>query len=498
MGYLAVDLGTTNIKVIAYDADLRPLASESAAVRYEKDGDFVEFDAEAYYGDLLRIIRDCCAKAYGQAPFPVRQIALTGQAETLVVLGKDGKPARSAISWMDMRSREECLELRGAFSAQEGYRKTGQPEMIPTWPVTKILWLRKNEPETFERADKYLLLKDFIQYRLCGVLAGEHTVYNFSHYFDIVGKAYWTDILDYCSVREGQLPPLVQPCALLGPLTPESARATGIDPTARVNAGMLDHFAGMVGTGNIRPGAISESTGTVLALATMVDRPLFTPEMLQLHCGPFDGTYVFLPTCESGGVSLEWFRNTFMEGVAFDDITRVCAQRQRPGALTFLPYLTGANAPDFNLDASGVFFGFKAQSDRYDFALAVMEGVAHMLNDNIRSLAKAGIRTDSVISTGGGAKSALWCQIKADITGYTVKVPDNREAACLGAAIIAAVSDGRFPDYESAVRDCVRIKTEYAPRLHEAYEASGRLYRAVFESLQAPFRAHTAWRSQAE
>jgi len=494
VGYLAVDLGTTNLKVVAYDADLRPLATETAAVVYDRRGDFVAFDAEAYYLDLVSIIKACCRKAFGQAPYPVRQIALTGQAETLVVLGKDGKPACAAISWMDMRSREECAELRGVFSAEEGYRKTGQPEMIPTWPVTKILWLKKNEPDTFKKAAKYLLLKDYIQYRLCGVLAGEHTVYNFSHYFDIVNKSYWTDILDYCGVKGEQLPPLVSPGALLGRLTPESARAMGIDPAATVNAGMLDHFAGMIGTGNIRPGVISESTGTVLALATMVDRPLLTPEMLQLHCGPFDGTYVFLPTCESGGASLEWYRNAFLEGVSFPDIDRVCAQRPRPGAVTFLPYLTGANAPDFNLDASGVFFGFKAQADRYDFALAVMEGVAHMLNDNIMSLARAGIRADSVISTGGGAKSALWCQIKADITGYTVRVPDNREAACLGAALTAAVTDGRFPDYDSAVRECVRIKTEYAPQLHEAYAASGRLYKAVYDSLQEPFRAHAAWR----
>ena len=488
MSYLAVDLGTTNIKVILYNDALEPIAQQSAKVGYLKQDNRVEFDVEDYFDSLLRLITVCCAQAYASPPYPIAQIVLTGQAESLVALDSGGRPARMAISWLDMRSQAECEELRRVFDADTSYHITGQPEIIPTWPATKILWIRKNEPDCFARTAKYLLLKDYIQYRLCGEMAGEHSIYNFSHYFDIVNKVYWADMLRYCGVRESQLPLTVPSCTIIGTLCASYAQALGIAPCAKVNAGTLDHFAGMIGTGNIRPGIISESTGTVLSLASLVDRPLFTPERLQLHCGPFEGTYVLLPVCESGGISLEWFKNAFLENTSFQEIDKACSGKKLPGSMVFLPYLTGANAPDFNMDASGVFFGFREQSDKYDFALAVMEGVAHMLNSNIRHLASAGIHAGSIISTGGGSKSALWCQMKADITGCTVKVPENTEAACLGAAIIGAVSEGRFPDYESAIRFRVSMDTEFIPRNHEEYSAKTELYDSVYKGLQGSFR----------
>ena len=496
MSYLAVDLGTTNIKAILYDDNLEPLAQQSERVVYQKQDNRVEFDAEEYFQILLRLIAGCCSQAYSRPPYPVAQIVLTGQAESLVPLDGSGRPSRRAISWLDMRSQAECEELRRVFEPDMSYRVTGQPEIIPTWPATKILWIRKNEPDCFAKTAKYLLLKDYILFRLSGEIAGDHTIYNFSHYFDIVRKTYWADMLRYCGVSESQLPMTVPSCTVIGSLTASCAQVLGIPPTAKVNVGTLDHFAGMIGTGNIKPGTVSESTGTVLALASLVDRPLFTPERLQLHCGPFEGTYVFLPVCESGGISLEWFKNAFLENESFEEMNRACAGKQLPGGMVFLPYLTGANAPDFNMDASGVFFGFKEHSDKYDFALAVMEGVAHMLHRNIRQLASAGIHAGGIISTGGGSKSALWCQMKADITGCTVKVPENTEAACLGAAIIGAVSEGRFQDYESAVNSCVRMKTEYTPIRQREYSMKTELYDSVYAGLQASFRLHAKVRRE--
>lgn len=491
MSYLTIDLGTTNTKVILYNDNLKPLSERSAQVFYQKQDIRVEFDAEKYFDSVVRLISECCEEAYDKLPYPIAQIVLTGQAESLVMLGSDGQPVGNAISWLDMRSQLECDELSQVFDAEMRYRITGQPEIIPTWPVTKILWLKKNEPDCFSRTAKYLMLKDYVQYRLCGEMFGEHSIYNFTHYFDIINKVYWSDMLHYCGIRESQLPQTVPSCTAIGTLTASMAQTLGILPSAKVNVGTMDHFAGMIGTGNIRPGVISESTGTVLAIATLIDKPLFTPEKLQLLCGPFDGTYVFLPVCESGGLSLEWFRNSFLKNISFEEMNKECANKKLPGDMIFLPYLTGANAPDFNMDASGVFFGFKEYSDKYDFALSVMEGVAHMLNTNIRHLVSAGIKANSIISTGGGSKSALWCQMKADITGYTVKVPENDEAACLGAAIIGAVSEGRFPDYQSAVASCVKMKKEYRPQLYREYAVKTELYDSVFGGLQDSFRLHS-------
>ena len=491
MSLISVDLGTTNIKVIVYDNNLKALSEKSANVEYIREGDIVEFNAEQYFDILSGLIKNCCDDASVSSTSPSTQIVLTGQAESLVFLGKDGKTVRNAISWLDMRSRKECDELRKVFSADTCYHITGQPEIIPTWPITKILWIKKHEPDTFDAVDKYLLLKDYIQYRLCGILAGEHSIYNFSHYFNIVKKEYWTDILDYVGIRIDQLPPTVPSCTVLGSITSQMANDLGLNPETKVNVGTLDHFAGMIGTGNIQEGIISESTGTVLALATMVNTPAFNDAMVPLHCGPFDGTYVFLPVCESGGISLEWFKKTFTPDDSFLDINKHCSKKKQPGKLVFLPYITGTNAPDFNADASGVFFGIKASDNKYDFALAVMEGVSHMLNTNIKHLKSAGVNADRIISTGGGANSQLWCQLKADITNYTVAVPENKEAACLGAAIIGAVSEQLFVNYEEAINRSVFIKKQYEPTHHEVYTKKSELYNMLYDKLLDVYKFHT-------
>lgn len=490
MCIISVDLGTTNIKVIAYDKSLKQLSEVSSNISYFKDGNTVEFDAEKYFEILIKLIMQCCEKSWASKPYPVKQIVLTGQAESLIMLDKNDTPVRNAISWLDMRSQTECEELKQIFDANTCYHITGQPEIIPTWPITKILWLKKNEPENYNKVNKYLLLKDYIQYRLCGILAGEYSIYNFSHYFDISKKEYWMNILDYCGVGMDQLPPLVEPCTVLGPITAKTAALLEMDTAAKVNTGTLDHFAGMIGTGNISEGVISETTGTVLAIATMIGQPLFSEAKVACHYGPFQNMYVLLPVCESGGISLEWFKKTFMPSISYEELNLELHKRKQPGKLVYLPYIAGTNAPDFNTSASSVFFGFKANHDQYDFALAIMEGVAQMLKKNIDHMETAGINANCIISTGGGAKSDLWSQMKADITNYTVAIPENEEAACLGAAIIAAVSEGFFGDFNDAVQKCVRIKKQFEPKIYQEYQTKNILAEQVYLDLQPAFKMH--------
>jgi xylulokinase len=483
MGFISIDLGTTNIKVAAYDDQLNPLCIESENVVYLRESDYVEFDAEEYFKMVLAALKRCCQKSFPGAPYPVRQIVLTGQAESLIAIDHNGKPVRNGISWLDMRSKEECETLKQVFDRDVCFHTTGQPEIIPTWPITKILWLRKHEPQNFARVSRYLLLKDYIQYQLTGKIVGEYSIYNFSHYFDITRKVFWNDILNYCGVLSDQLPPLVEPCSVLGTVKAEIARECGLDSCAKVNVGTLDHFAGMVGTGNIREGIVSESTGTVLSIATLVNQPVFSQARIPLHYGPFKDTYVLLPVCESGGFSLEWFKNAFLPDTGYRQIDEEVTKREIPNELIFLPYITGVNAPDFNPLAKGVFYGIQAKHDAFDFALAVMEGVTHLLKKNMDFIAKAGFNTERIISTGGGAKSALWSQMKADITGYHVAIPQNEEAACLGAAIIGAVSEGIFPDFQQAVEHCVAIKKTYVPQNAAVFEKKHAMFHLLYEQM---------------
>lgn len=483
MAFIGIDLGTTNIKAALYDGkNLKQIKCLSGTVKYLRDGRKVEFDVGETADTVFWMLHEL-----GEYDFPVDQIILTGQAESLVLLGKDGSPLRKAISWMDERSAAECKELSQKFTSDAYYGVTGQKAIIPTWPATKILHLFRSEPELMAKTAVFIMLKDFIAYRLSGIFSAEKTIATFSSYFDIFRGCYWQEMLDLIKVTGSQLPPLVEPCTVLGPLKPGLNLGKAYKNTL-VNTGMLDHFAGMIGNGVIKPGVISESTGTVMGLSAIAEMPLSQNNSLPLHYGPFPGTFAVLPVVESGGISLEWFRDNFLSGLTFKELDEKVKNRKIE-KLLFLPYLVGINAPDFDNDACGVFFGLRSDTDAVDMARSVMEGVALLLNKNVEEMRRCSLNFSYIISTGGAAKSDVWSQIKADICGLDVWIPANNEAACLGAAMIGAVSAGVFPDYQSAVDACVIISKVFHPCGDNSYTAKKKGFKQLYDGMLSTARA---------
>ncbi len=477
--FIGVDLGSTNIKVALYDGNFQMLKCLSHPVEYLRDGGVVEFDALDYCENLTGMLGRLMEGKDGNA---LRRISFTGQAESLVCVGADGKPLMNAISWMDERSTEECGALSKQFALDTVYKTTGQMEICPTWPATKILWLKKHRPDVYANTVTYMLLKDYVVFYLTGVKMADMSIATFSLYFDIYKKCYWQEMLGAIGVSEGQLPALAEPCTDAGILLPEIAERIGAGKEAVVNIGTLDHFAAMVGTGNICPGGINLSMGTVMALATMAPDRSKLSENVAVHYGFLPDTYVLLPVASSGGVSLEWFRRTCMPQVDYGELNRVLAQRDGCGQVMFLPYLVGTNAPEFDANATGVFWGLRQSNDCFDMARAVMEGVAFLLRKNCQALKDADLPCDSILAVGGGTKSAVWCQMWADISGIPVKIPQEQEAACLGAAMIGAVAEGLFTDYAAAVAACVTMKAEYTPNPSAHYEEKYRKFCALYQA----------------
>jgi len=482
--FISIDLGTTNVKVCVFDKNLDIIATGSKAVEYISDNERIEFSALRYFDDLIDLIRGCLAKT---GKTEISRIVLTGQAESLVALDNDGAPLMNAISWMDARSARQCEEIKKIFDHETCYKTTGNPEMITTWPITKILWLKQQLPEVFQRVSKYVMLKDYIIYRLTGVLSGEYSIYNFTHYFDITSKEYWNDILEYVGISRAQLPELIEPCTDVGPVLPEIARELDVTGELLVNAGTLDHFASMIGTGNIRSGQISETTGTVMTLATLIEKPIFSSPPVGCHVGPFSDHYVMLAVCEGGGINLEWYKNQFLPGIDYNELNSILADRKIHPKLLYLPYISGVSAPDYDAGARGVFSGLEAHMDKYDMALAIMEGVAHQVERNIRYFNNLGIQSDSITSTGGGARSEIWNQLKADISNIRIAVPENEEAACLGAAMIGAVKAGVFSGYDDAVSLCVKIKKTFKPLNHDEMAKKHELFDLLYEQMKKVF-----------
>lgn len=476
--YIGVDLGSTNIKVALYEEDMTLVCRKSRPVMYIRENGFVEFDATAYVKELVALLGQLLKE---NGVTCVKEIAFTGQAESLVVLGKEGRPLMNAISWMDERSVEECKALSERFPPAVCEAVTGQMAVLPTWPATKIAWLRANCPKIYEEAETYILLKDYVIYCLTGVKKADMSIATFSFYFDIYRKCYWQEMLDAIGVRPSQLPELCEPCTCAGHLKEELRETLGLTGEVRINTGTLDHFAGMIGTGNIAPGGITLSTGTVMALAAMCREPAPKGSAIAMHYGFLPDTHVMLPVAESGGVSLEWFRRSCMNAMDYDEMNRVLAQREIT-ELLFLPYLVGTNAPEFDADATGIFWGLRQEHDAFDMARAVMEGVSFVLRKNCDHMAAASLAPKAIIATGGGAKSAIWCQMQADITGLPVRIPAEKEAACLGAAMIAAVSSGKWETLSQAADACVGFTACYTPNKNEDYERKYRRFCALYEA----------------
>lgn len=477
--YIGVDLGSTNLKAALYDANLSCVAQKGAPVEYIRQGEFIEFDAKKYLDTLVSILGDLMA----EHPCQVKQIAFTGQAESLVCLGADGKPVHNAISWMDERSDEECKLLEQKFSAEECHRITGQQAVLPTWPATKILWLKRNKPEVFGKVATYMLLKDYIVYGLTGKKLSDMSIATFSFYFDIYGKCYWQEMLNAIGITESQLPPLAEPCTVAGGLTPETAAVTGLSTETKVNIGTLDHFAGMIGTGNTAPGGMTLSTGTTMVLTAMTDGKPDPAWDMALHYGFLPDTYIMLPVMESGGVCLDWFRRTCMNNLDYDTLNAEILKAPETDIL-FLPYLVGTNAPEFDREATGVFFGLRQEHTNIQMAKAVMEGVCFVLRKNVEDILSKGTKISSIVATGGGAKSPVWCQLQADITGLPVEVPAVTEAGCLGAAMIAAWNEGQYESLEAAAKDVKMIRKytpEFTETMEKKYQKFCKLYDAMLE-----------------
>lgn len=482
--YLGIDLGSTNTKAAIYDASLRLVGQMSCPVDYQRENGFVEFDAECYFEKLASLIAQLTQK-YGVQV--IHQIALTGQAESLVCIDASGHALMPAISWMDERSSEECRELAAQFDASRCEQVTGQQALLPTWAATKILWLRKHRPDVFSSTATFMLLKDYIVFRLTGRKLADMSIATFTFYFDIYKKCYWQEMLNAIGISKSQLSPLVEPCTIAGPLTEAAAQALGLSSQTLVNVGTLDHFAGMIGTGNVRPGGITLSTGTVMALAVMAREPAPRSSGIAMHYGFLPDTHVMLPVAESGGVSLEWFRRTCMGTINYDKLNSVLSSRSE-NTLIFLPYLVGTNAPEFDSDAVGMFWGLRQEHDTFDMARAVMEGVAFMLRKNCDAIAAKGTKLVHIIATGGGAKSPVWCQLQADITDLPVIVPEETEAACLGASIIAAVTDGQYENYDAAARQGIAIRHRYTPNVSQQLERKYRQFALLYQASLAASR----------
>lgn len=493
---LAFDLGTTALKCALHDLEGSVLAKASEEYQLiTPDADSVEMDVETYWQAFKSTVAKVI-KESGVHPAEVKALGISAQGETLILVDRDGKPLRRAIVWLDNRAQQEADQLGETFGHRNAFEITGQVKLVPTWPAAKILWLKKHEPESFEKAAKFLLIEDYFLYRLTGEYVCEGSLVTSTCYWNFQTRAWWKEMLDALGISEQQLPGYCESGEPVGKLRPEVAAELGLSPDTIACTGALDQACGAIGVGNIKPGIFSENTGAALAICATVKQPILDPgDQMPCHYHGLPGLYM-LHTFTSGGIVMRWFRDEFaaMEtqvgkasGIDSYDLMGMEASQVVPGCegLVMLPHLQGAMAPEANPRASGVFYGFTLRHGRRHFTRAIMEAVGFIVRRNIEVIEGLGVPVNEVRALGGGARSRIWKQIEADIIGRPVLTTTNEEAATLGAAILAGKAVGLYSSVEEAAEKMIQVKERFEPASENraVYDETFNTYVKLYDAL---------------
>jgi len=451
----------------------------------------VELPADVYWTALGKGIKDVLGKSEVN-PESILALSLSSQAETLICIDKKDRVLRNAIVWLDTRAEEESAEIAKNFPPELLYKTTGLPKMSPIWPAPKILWLKKNEPDVFNQTSKFLIVKDYLIWKLTGEFSTEPTESSSTFYLKLEEKDWWDEMLDFIGIRRDQLPAIFASHDVVGNISSEVKSELGLSTNTKVVAGSMDQMAAALGAGNIESGVITESTGTALAVVATVETPVYDPKR-RVPCAPHcvHEKFVLYPYSETSGIVLKWFRDTFPSPAdrkeGYRELLQLASQVP-PGAedLLALPHFTGTACPDFNSQARGAFVGISFKHKRAHFIRALVESIAFMLRGNIDLLKSLSIPVNKVESLGGAAKSNFWLQIKADVLNLPVDLPECSEAASLGAAILAGVGAGVYKDIDEAIKVATSTKKTLMPQpknvsiYQEVYQRYLDLYQRLY------------------
>ena len=497
---IGVDIGTSGTKTILIDEAGRVLArAVQEYPLYSPRPLWSEQNPEDWWaatrGTLQQVLRES-----GVAPADIRGIGLSGQMHGAVFLDADDRVLRPAILWNDQRTQAECDWIMETIGRERVVDLTSNP-VLTGFTAGKIVWLRNNEPETFAKVRKVLLPKDYIRLRLTGEYATEVSDASGTSLFNVKNRRWAEEMLEGCGIPQEWMPRAFESTEVSGRITAEAAAATGLSQGTPVVGGGGDQAAGAVGNGIVETGIVSSTVGTSGVVFAFSDEPVVDPG-LRLHtfCHAVPGKWHLMGVMLSAGGTLQWYRDTFCQAETavaavlgrdpYELITEEAARAPLGcEGLLMLPYLTGERTPYPDPCARGVFFGITRRSGRGHFARAVMEGVAYGLRDSFEIMREMRLPVRQVRASGGGARSPLWRQIQADVTGFPHVTINVDEGPALGVALLAGVGTGIYPSVEEACRQVIQVErsTEPCPVNRAAYDRLYSVYRSLYPALKDPF-----------
>ena len=436
-------------------------------------------------------------------------IGIDAQVDGVVAVDTTGKPLRPAIIWMDRRAVSQCNAVELKFEPGKIRSITGlNPD--PSHVAAKILWLAENEPEVYERAKYFLLPGSYIAYCLTGEVGVDYSNASSTMLMDINTRDWSKELCSKLDIDLKRLGSIFPATHIIGGLSSSYADRFGLNPRIPVVLGSGDEHASSLGAGVISPGLVCDIAGTAKSICTAISSPLYDATgLLETHCHADPGMWLLEnPGFVSGG-AYRWFCEEFAQSELLqaekngEDIFAILNSLASPipigsEGLIMLPCLMGAMTPTWNSQARGTFMGFTLAHHKGHFVRALLESFSYGLRDNTDVMMKMGLNLNEIRVVGGGAKSDLLCQIKADVTGLPVSKTQTGQTAALGAGILALVGIKEMGSITEAVQRTVRVVETFLPTLEarSMYEEYYQLYRTTYSALLPVLTCH--WESAYE
>jgi xylulokinase len=468
---VGLDVGTTGVKALAVSPEGEVLSRiEEAYPLSTPQPGWAEQDPENWW-------RAAESALAGLAVADLAGIGLAGQMHGLVVLDEYERVLRPAILWNDQRTGAECAEIEERLGLRRLVELTGN-RALPGFTAPKLLWLRRHEPEVYERIAHVLLPKDYVRLRLTGDRAIDATDASGTLLFDVARRCWSDEVLAALEIPREWLPPVLESPAVAGHTSDRVPLA----------AGAGDQAAGALGVGVDRPGPLSVVLGTSGVVFAALPAFAANPEgRLHSFCHAVPDGWHAMGVMLAAAGSLRWLRDVVAPGESFETLTAE-AEPWRPGVegLLFLPYLAGERTPHADPDARAAFVGLSLRHDRGALVRAVLEGVAFGLRDALELLKELGVEPQLGRASGGGARSDLWLRIVASVLGIPLERTAVEEGAAYGAALLGGVAAGIFADVHEAVAACVgvRDRIEPEPVWADTYAREYQRFRALYPALR--------------
>jgi xylulokinase len=482
---LGLDVGTGGSRAVVVDERGKLVASaskEHAPFRSPHPG-WAEQDPEDWWRASQEAIREVtAAKGVGK----ITAVGLTGQMHGAVMLDAKGEVLRPSLIWCDQRTDEECDWLHERIGRERLIELTANPA-LPNFTLTKLLWVRKHEPEIFARIAHVLCPKDYVRYRLTGTYAMDVQEASGTLLLDVAHRRWSKEVARVAGIPESWLPELFESPEICAKISSEAAQATGLTAGTPVAAGAGDQGAGAVGMGILEPGSVSATIGTSGVVFAATVAPTRDPQgRLHTFCHAVPGRWHVMGVTQAAGLSLRWLRETLAQEQTYDDLTSAAATVPAGSdGLLWTPYLLGERTPHLDSTATAAFVGITATTTRAHFTRAVLEGVAYSLKDTFTLFAELGIPVKGVRLGGGGARGPLWREIQANIYDYPCERLTAEEGGAFGAALMAGVGGGGWPNLEAAceagitVAETITPKPAVVQRYAEGYAGYRRVYPAL-------------------